>query len=269
MKIGIIGLGFVGEAIRDSFLSKHIQVIAYDKFKQYDSFEACLDTDIIFLTLPTKYNEKNKKYDISAIEEISDKLIHHNYKGLVIIKSTLEPLSTCNLAIKYKLKYIHNPEFLSCKTALYDFNHQNHIVLGTTRNIEYEHIELLTSFYTLHFPDASISVCSSTESESMKLFLNSFYSVKIQFFNELFLLCNSIDCEYNKVKELMLKNNWINPMHTNVPGNDGLLSYGGLCFPKDTNALLEYMKKRNTKCKVLESTIYERNEMREDNINII
>ncbi len=39
--------------------------------------------------------------------------------------------------------------------------------------------------------------------------------------------------------DLMLKNNWINPMHTKVPGNDGQLSYGGKCFPKDTKALVK------------------------------
>ena len=67
----------------------------------------------------------------------------------------------------------------------------------------------------------------------------------------------------------MLKNNWINPMHTNVPGPDGLLSYGGLCFPKDTNALCSFMKKMNSPHKVLESVIIERNEMRDDNDHVI
>ena len=53
-------------------------------------------------------------------------------------------------------------------------------------------------------------------------------------------------------------------MHTNVPGPDGRLSYGGLCFPKDTNALNEYMKKNNTYNKILQATIDERNSMRRD-----
>ena len=67
----------------------------------------------------------------------------------------------------------------------------------------------------------------------------------------------------------MLKNNWINPMHTKVPGPDGELSYGGACFPKDTNALLNLMKFNNTSSSVLESTINERNIMRNDNVNVI
>ena len=60
----------------------------------------------------------------------------------------------------------------------------------------------------------------------------------------------------------MLKNKWISPTHTSVPGPDGKLSYGGMCFPKDTNALLQLMKKKDVPCKILEATILERNEMR-------
>ena len=70
------------------------------------------------------------------------------------------------------------------------------------------------------------------------------------------------------VKNMMLKNKWINHMHTTVPGPDGKLSYGGYCFPKDTNALLQFMKKMNSPHKVLEAIIDERNEMRTDQKNI-
>ena len=62
----------------------------------------------------------------------------------------------------------------------------------------------------------------------------------------------------------MLKNNWINPMHTQVPGTDGQLSYGGMCFPKDTNALNQYMKRKNSPNAVLNATIEERNILRTD-----
>ena len=75
-------------------------------------------------------------------------------------------------------------------------------------------------------------------------------------------------CDYDTVKDLMLKNNWINPMHTDIPGPDGMLSYGGYCFPKDTNALLNHMKREGTPYKVLEGTVLERNEMRDDNVNV-
>ena len=77
-----------------------------------------------------------------------------------------------------------------------------------------------------------------------------------------------MDCDYNTVMELMLKNKWINPMHTKVPGTDGKLSYGGFCFPKDTRALLEHMKRVDTPHAILEAVIEERDQMRSDNVNI-
>ena len=128
--------------------------------------------------------------------------------------------------------------------------------------------KILTDFYAPLYPDAEFSYCSCDESESMKIFVNCFYSVKVQFFNEIYLLCEKSGFDYEKVKSMMVKNGWINPMHTNVPGPDGQLSYGGYCFPKDTNALLEFMKGRQSPSKVLEATVLERNQMREENLNV-
>jgi nucleotide sugar dehydrogenase len=268
MKISIIGLGFVGSSMFKSFRLKGYSVNGYDKFKKSDKFENCLFSDIMFLALPTIFNEKTNCYDKNPIYETCELLIKEKYQGLVVIKSTVEPETTANLSKRYNLKFIHNPEFLTAATAFDDFHNQKHIVLGKGLNTNDSDIKILYDFYKEGYSEAAISICSSTESESMKIFLNCFYATKVQFFNEIYLLCKSMECDYDIVKELMLKNNWINPMHTTVPGPDGKLSYGGYCFPKDTNALLQFMKNKKSPYKVLNSVIEERNEMRKDNINI-
>ncbi len=267
--ISVIGLGFVGGSMKKSFELKGESVIGYDKFKDNtDSFVDCLKSDIAFLALPTIYDEDKMTYDKSAIHEVCGDLEKNNYQGIVVIKSTVEPTTTEGLATKYNLKFVHNPEFLTAATAFEDFHNQTHIVLGKSKNVQDKEIDVLEEFYKKNYPDAEISRCTCTESESMKSFVNCFYSVKIQFFNELYLLCQKMGCNYDNVKNLMLKNKWINPMHTDVPGPDGKLSYGGYCFPKDTNALAEHMKREGVTCKVLEGTIQERNEMRDDNVNV-
>ena len=255
--ISVIGLGFVGGSMKKSFKMKGATVVGYDKYKiDTDKFSKCLSSDISFLALPTVFYENTQSYDLSCIYEVCEQLETYNYEGLVVIKSTVEPSTTCKLSVKYpKLKIIHNPEFLTAATAFEDFHNQTHIVLGKGPNILDNELEVLEKFYATYYPDAEISICTSTESESMKSFVNCFYAVKIQFFNELYLLCNKIGCDYYTVKDLMLKNKWINPMHTNVPGIDGKLSYSWYCFPKDTNALLNHMKREGTNCKVLEATI--------------
>ena len=185
------------------------------------------------------------------------------------MKSTILPNTTKKLADKYSfLKLIHNPEFLSANTAFEDFHTQKHVVLGLTDNIKHDDTNKIKTFYETFYTD-NISVITSTESEIMKLSANSFYSMKIQYFTEIFLLCNKVDCSYNVVRDSLLKNNWINPMHTNVPGSDGKISYGGLCFPKDTNALNKYMEKEKIPNELLNSTINERNKLRDDKLNII
>ena len=262
--IGIIGLGFVGGAILKSFQIKGINVEGYDKYKNggIGNFENMYQKDFLFLCLPTPYNNLNNKYDLSSIEDTCKLLKNHKFQGIIIIKSTVEPETTNLLSEKYYSKIIHNPEFLSAATAFEDFHHQTHIVLGKGTNISNIELQTLKNFYLYYYPEAEISLVTSKESESMKIFVNSFYATKIQFFNELYLVCQENSCDYKVIKNLMLKNKWINPMHTQVPGSDGLLSYGGACFPKDTQALLEYMKRKKSRHQVLQAVLDERNTMR-------
>ena len=267
--LSVIGKGIVGNAIIKSFSNKKLSIYSYDKYKKSDNFETCLLSDIMFLCLPTNLNS-DSRYNIQSIIDICGLLSQVEYSGLIIIKSTVEPGTTNILANKYKnLKFIHNPEFLTARTAYEDFHNQKHIVIGMSELLKTNDLNILVSFYKNNYPEADISVCSSNESEMMKISLNSFYAIKVQFFNELYLLSDKIDnCDYKNIVKLMLKNNWINPMHTLVPGPDGELSYGGSCLPKDTEALLQFMKKINTPHSVLQGTVDERNSMRTDNSKI-
>lgn len=266
MLTGIIGLGFVGSSIEKSLTIKNVDLVLYDKYKNggIGSIQNCLKADILFLALPTLYLDDLKEYDKSSLYETCDYLNKNNFSGVIILKSTVEPETVQKLEEKYKLDFIHNPEFLTARTAFEDFHNQKHIVLGKGERCDLNKYKMVEDFFKKYYPDAEISKCKSIESESMKIFVNSFYSVKIQFFNELYLLCQKNKADFNIIKDLMLKNGWINPMHTNVPGPDGNLSYGGACFPKDTSALRQYMERLNSTNKVLKATIDERLKFRKD-----
>jgi len=265
MKIGIIGLGFVGNAIQQSFNIFNINTITYDKYKNIGNFKQCLDTNLLFLALPTLFNESIQEFDKSEIIQTCTLLQNNNYKGLVIIKSTVEPETTKKLSNQFKnLKILHNPEFLTARTAFEDFHNQKHIIIGKGPNCTNNDVQVLQDFFKTYYTNAHITICTSEESESTKLFLNSFYATKVQFFTELYSLCNKNNTNFDNIKNIMLKNNWINPMHTNIPGPDGNISFGGFCFPKDTKALNSYMKKYNSDNKVLQSCIDERETMRSD-----
>ena len=274
IKIGISGLGFVGSAMMLTFIQKgYIEgetLFVYDKYK--DGGIGCIDglihTDILFLALPTLFNFDTRCFDIGSIDDNLKELSGKGYNGIVVIKSTIEPLTTQNFCKKYNLNIVFCPEFLSAKTAFYDFLNQKHIIIGKTDSICEDKLELLINFFVENFKNAEITLCSSTEAECVKLFSNNFYSVKIQFFTEMFLLCDKIGINFDKVRDTMLKNSWINPMHTQIPGSDGNISYGGNCFPKDTNALLHFMINKEVPHNLLKACIEERDLMRNDNLNI-
>ena len=238
-----------------------------------NSIEEMIDCNIIFLCLPTEFCNIKKEYEKTEIYLVCAKLEELDYSGIVILKSTVEPKTTTHLSAIYsKLNIVHNPEFLTARTATEDYKNQKHIVLGFVDKYNYTYknnfgdkeniILYLYTFFKLYFPSAKISICSSDESESMKLFCNSFYATKIQFFTEIKLLCDSLGMEYNNIRSLMLNNEWINPMHTIIPGPDGNISYGGKCFPKDIEALRQVFEKMEVSHKVIDAVISENKEMR-------
>lgn len=262
-KVGQVGFGFVGSALHESFKKRGVHTVVYDKYKKMGQIKDLKECEMIFLCLPTPY-VAGHGFDLGALLETCKKLRDIDYRKAIIIKSTVEPGVTRQLSEMFpSMKFCHNPEFLTARSALEDFDNQKHIVIGLASLNGIESGALFSLYQDL-YPDAEISCCSSEESESMKIFANNFYAMKVQIFNEFRFLCQKTGADYETVKELMIKNGWINPMHTNVPGHDGQPSFGGACFPKDTNALLHLMETLGSPRKVLEATIEERNEMREE-----
>ena len=202
MKIGIIGLGFVGGAMYKSFEEKglvnELDLFGYDKYKSggIGSIENIYKTDVVFMALPTIYNSELCSYDKTPIYETCKILEENNYKGCIIIKSTVEPETTNMLEKKYNLNFVHNPEFLTARTAYEDFKNQTHIVLGRGIRCTDKAFNNVTNFYQKWYPDAEISNCTSLESESMKIYVNCFYASKVQFFTEVFLTCEKNGSDY-------------------------------------------------------------------------
>ena len=275
LKIGIIGLGFVGSAVQASLIKNkdlYQGIFVYDKYKldhnTKNAFYAILETDIVFICVPTLYDENINSFNMNELDEVISELNKQKYKGIILIKSTLLP-NYCSITndLYPSLKIIHNPEFLSAKTAVDDFEKQTHIVLGHT---EYSAlcVNKIKLFYEEMFSarkhNLIFSISNSKIAGLMKLSCNSFYATKIQFFTELYTLCEKMGISYEEMKSMMLKNNWINPQHTDVPGHDNNISFGGACFPKDISALNKYMAFHNVPNAVINAAITERNEMRKD-----
>ena len=72
----------------------------------------------MFLALPTPYSESIKTYDKTELNEIIMYLADKSYKGVIVVKSTVEPGTTRMFTKIYPaLSMVHNPEFLTARRA--------------------------------------------------------------------------------------------------------------------------------------------------------
>jgi hypothetical protein len=101
MRVGIIGVGFVGSAIKES-LEKHLFILnktlfIYDKYKNDDTYvkniEEILDTNILFICLPTPYHEDNEEYDIKSIDLTLD-ILNLSYPSDISISAIPESFTS-------------------------------------------------------------------------------------------------------------------------------------------------------------------------------
>lgn len=265
-KVGVIGCGCVGSGLLDAFLKLGVEAIGYDKYKEMGgtSMTDMMDTDAVFLCLPT-LNGPDGHYDTSSIIEVCQILSTMKYQGLVVLKSTVQPGTTVQLAQKFlDLKLLHNPEFLNARTSTTDCLDQKHVVIGYTDEAQKKGCALF-QFYKRLFPKAQFSLLASNASELMKIGVNSFYAVKVAFLTEFAGLCESFDgVSYSEVLKCMLKNGRINHSHTNVPGPDGLRYYGGMCLPKDSTALLASLMDKSLPCETTHGAVMAAKQNRND-----
>ena len=232
MKLGIIGYGVVGKAIDNTF-SEYCDVIKYDKYFDYNSFEDICQSHFLFIVVPTPFDCQLNMVDTSAIDESLDKLSEKNYSGIVIIKSTIPP-GTCDYYNKkHKLNIVFNPEFLrESTTPNEDFRNQHSIVIGTESEIFFKSVKDL--YIKAQFHDSDYYHTSFTESEMIKYAQNTTLASRVALSNIIFDACNKFKIDYDKVREIAFDRfDIIGPSMVKVPGPDGSRGFGGKCLPKD------------------------------------
>lgn len=255
MKIGIVGNGFVGNAIYQNFKDK-VETRVYDikEEKRLNTLAEVVDTNFVFVCLPTPM-KSNGECDTSFINNFFDEIVLKHSSPLFIIKSTV-PIGTTNklCELREELRIIHNPEFLTAVNAVEDFRNSDRNIIGGNQKWCLE----LRDFYLKYFPNIPIQIVTSNESETIKYFCNSFLAAKVAFFNNLYQICKKLDMNFDSVKDGVTSDKRIGNSHTKVPGPDGLMGFGGYCFPKDINALINTLKQQKIDDSLF-STVWEYN----------
>jgi len=268
-KIGIVGQGFVGGAIKEGF-KEHFDLFLYDKFndsKSNTNLEGVVkNSDIIFVCVPTPMDANTGQASISIVEEVIfeiDELSAEFGKNpTLIIKSTVPPGTTeyINSCVSY-CEVVFNPEFLTEANAVEDFKNQNRIIIGSCDG--YPAKEVFDMFANV-FPDVNIVVVNSLEAEMCKYIINTFLSVKVSFANEIYDICQASGIDYNYAKDLANLDTRLGNSHWMVPGPDGDRGFGGHCFPKDLNGLCYIAESVGVDVDVLKATLSTNNRVRED-----
>ena len=244
-KIGIIGKGFVGSAVQHGFspsVGCDAEVRVYDKdpLKSLNTIDETINnSDFVFVSVPTPSNHDGSA-DLaileSALNDIAD--IITNKDTIILIRSTIIPGTTRNLQLKFNnLKLVFNPEFLTERSANFDFINQSRAIFGG----EKANTNKVADLFRWRF-GASLSILETDfeSAELIKYMANTFFATKISFLNDMKLLSDKSNANWEDVIEGFVRDGRIGHSHLNVPGHDGRYGFGGACFPKDIQAIIHY-----------------------------
>ena len=247
-KIGIFGNGFVGSAVQFGFSPStgcDCEVRVYDKdpLKSVDTIEETVNkSDFIFLSVPTPSNKDGSmNLDIveQALQDISE--VNERDDNVVLLRSTVVPGTTRKLQSKYtKLNIVFNPEFLTERSAKYDFINQSRIIIGGGKGHAFE-VGATADLFRWRFGDSVPVIETNWETaELIKYMSNCFFTTKISYMNEMYQIANKCEADWEVVLDGFFRDGRVGHSHMNVPGHDGKFGFGGSCFPKDIQAIMNF-----------------------------
>lgn len=254
MNIGIIGQGFVGNAIYQK-LKKYYKVFTYDlndKLCNSTFDETVSRCKIVFVCLPTPMNQ-NGSCNLDIIEDVLSQINEYtDTERIVVIKSTIIPGSTDNFNGKYKnIDIVFNPEFLTEANAVDDFENQSRLLLGGSLKSTTKIKQIFSAVFR---KTPRIIKTDAKSAELVKYVTNTFLATKVSFANEIYKLCETLDLDYDKIIEMATLDPRLGDSHWGVPGPDGDFGYGGHCFPKDLAAIIQMSNEKGSLNHVLKAT---------------
>ena len=262
MKIGIVGQGFVGTAVREGFKG-FFSVETFDIAKEStcESLEEiCKMSKILFVCLPTPMKTDGSCYT-GIVEQVLEEINLLNTVKTIVVKSTIPPGTTAKWNSMFdNIDIVFNPEFLTEANSINDFKNQNRIIIGGPKNAA----SRVRRLFVKVFPKVKIIKTDSTYAEMVKYVTNSFLATKVSFANEMYEICRALAIDYDKIIEYAMHDDRLGYSHWSVPGPDGDFGYGGHCFPKDVKALIEVANNLGLSPTILEATNEKNNRVRKN-----
>tara|TARA_B100001057_G_scaffold461842_1_gene514255 strand:- start:12188 stop:13069 length:882 start_codon:yes stop_codon:yes gene_type:complete len=256
VSIGVVGKGFVGTAVAHGFSHQtgygaEIRIYDIDPEKSQDTLDETVNkSEFIFLSVPTPA-DKDGFNDLSivrsALRDIES--ICKSPDNIILVRSTVVPGTTRALQKEFpNLRMVFNPEFLTERSASFDFINQTRVILGGDK----QHTNKVKYLYKNRFGDFLPVLETDYETAEMIKYMNNlFFATKVSFLNEMKLLGDKVGVDWSNAIEGFILDGRIGHSHIAVPGPDGKLGFGGSCFPKDIQALIKFGEQNNVDMNVL------------------
>ena len=210
----------------------------------------------VFIAVGTPAREDGSA-DLSYVVQVAEAIADHmkGYK-VVVTKSTV-PVGTGALIEKIlrertggrvPFSVVSNPEFLREGSAIEDFMNPDRVVIGARDG---KAVEIMKEVYSpLETLEVPFVVTNVETSELIKYASNAFLATKITFINEVAALCERLGADVIQVARGMGLDQRIGPQFLH-PGP----GYGGSCFPKDTEALVEIARAADMTFAIVETVV--------------
>lgn len=271
MKIGVIGLGYVGlvtalvladhrnaltcldidpkkieslEAGVSPIYEPHLDEYLQRNRKRLEfstNYDSLIECDAAFICVPTPTT--NGRIDTTYVEESCNVLKSVNRSCIAIIKSTVLPGTARKIIHKTGMNVVSNPEFTKEGTAIADTEHPDRIIIGGSDTKTVEEI--------WSFTNSNVIKTTNENAELIKYASNAFLATKISFINEIADLCERIpETDVEVVANGMGLDTRIAPYFLKAG-----IGFGGSCFPKDTRALLGFAEDLKVPLRLVKSTL--------------
>lgn len=257
MRIGFVGVGKLGQACAEVMAEKH-DVIGYDvESRKPDNFTmsetlagAVLDRDLVFVAVPTPHDPAydgceptshlpNRDFDYAiARETVAAVDALCNSQQTIVLISTVLP-GTVRREIEpliINAQFVYNPYLIAMGTVKWDATHPEMIMMGTRDGAESTSTALLRELYASFVEnDPPVHVGTWDECESLKVFYNTFISMKISLVNmiqDVAERLGNIDVDFVTRALSSSDRRILGPAYMRAGMGDG-----GACHPRDNIAL--------------------------------
>jgi UDPglucose 6-dehydrogenase len=219
-----------------------------------DLAEGLRNAEIVFLALPTPPGADGSA-DLRFVLGVAGQIgtLIKDYK-VIVDKSTV-PVGTAEkvrdaISKNYKGEFdvVSNPEFLREGVAVEDFMKPDRVVIGTSSERARKIMEELYSPFVRQ--GNPIIFMNERSAELTKYAANSFLATKITFMNEIALLCEKLGADVDMIRRGLGSDERIGRRFL-FPG----IGYGGSCFPKDVQALVQSSKDVDYEFRILNAVM--------------